>query len=88
MDNSPKTDLSWVYQIRVLGRLNQSWSSWLNDLNLVCETEAGSGTPVIVLTGPVADQAALRSLLNRIWDLNLTVVSLARLHRSGTAPES
>lgn len=85
MEDSQEIDLPWVYQIRFLGRLNPSWSGWFNDLNMACETEAGSGAPVITLTGPVADQAALRSLMNRIWDLNLTIISLARLQRSGTS---
>ncbi len=82
MDDSQESGLPWVYQIKVLGRLSQRWSNWLNDLNIACETEADSGTPVIILTGQVADQAALRSLLNRIWDLNLTIISLTRLQRS------
>jgi len=34
---------------------------------------------LIVLTGPIADQAALRGLLSRLWDLNLTVIALRRI---------
>jgi hypothetical protein len=79
MENGQETGLPWVYQIKALGRLSRNWSSWLDDLNIACETEEGSGDPVITFTGPVVDQAALRSLLNRIWDLNLTVISLARV---------
>jgi hypothetical protein len=30
------------------------------------------------LVGPVADQAVLRGILNRIWDLNLTLLSVTR----------
>jgi hypothetical protein len=33
----------------------------------------------VVLTGPVADQAALRGILSRLWDLNLTVVGLRQI---------
>mgnify|MGYP001826307122 FL=1 len=33
------------------------------------------------LAGAVADQAALRGLLCRLWDLNLTVVSVQRIER-------
>ena len=84
MEDSHETDLPWVYQIKVLGQLSRNWSNWFGNLNMVCEVEAGSGMPVIILTGPVVDQAALRCLLNRIWDLNLTIVSLARLQRGGT----
>ncbi len=88
MENSPDTGLPWVYQIKALGQLSRNWSSWLCDLNITCETEEGSGDPVITFTGPVVDQAALRSLMNRIWDLNLTVISLARLQRSRTGQGS
>ena len=38
---------------------------------------AEDDSPITILTGPVADQAALRGLLTRIWDLNLTVISSA-----------
>ena len=33
-------------------------------------------SPTTLLTGPVADQAALRGLLNKIWDLNLSLISV------------
>lgn len=38
--------------------------------------------PITELTGPVVDQAALRSLLSKIWDLNLTLISVARVETS------
>jgi hypothetical protein len=67
-----------VYQIRVEGRLDASWSTWLNGMTMACEAERG-GQPITILTGPIADQSALRGTLNRIWDLNLIVVSVERL---------
>jgi len=39
-------------------------------------------SPIVILTGPVADQAALRGLLARIWDLNLTLISVTRVETS------
>ncbi len=39
-------------------------------------TDSSQGLPITVLTGPVVDQAALRGILNRLWDLNLTVISV------------
>ena len=42
-------------------------------------TEAGR--PTTVLTGLLADQAELRGVLNRIWDLNLAVISVNRIDR-------
>jgi hypothetical protein len=69
---------SSIYQIRVQGRLETRWSDWFNDFSIICE---GDQT---VLTGWVADQAALRGLLNKIWDLNLTLISLDRIETNST----
>jgi len=60
------------YQVQVEGRLDEDWSDWLDDVTLTYD----SG--VTTLTGPVADQAALRGILTRIWDLNLTLISVHR----------
>lgn len=67
------SDPSSVYQIRVQGRLEERWSDWFDNFTIL-----GDGNQTI-LTGPVADQAALRGLLNKIWDLNLTLISLERV---------
>ena len=65
-------DDAMVYQIRVEGRLDERWSEWFADLEIAVESEK---PPVTVLRGRV-DQATLRGVLNRAWDLNLTVVSV------------
>jgi hypothetical protein len=82
MEPEPETDEVWVYQIKVQGRLAENWSAWFNGLSIAGETTGESAAPVTTLTGVVADQAALRGLLKRIWDLNLTVISVNRLGRS------
>ena len=58
------------YRIKVKGHLDATWSSWFEAMVL-----SSNGTET-VLTGPVADQAALHGLLIRIRDLNLTLLSL------------
>lgn len=64
-----------VYQIKVRGALDDSWSDWFCNMSIV-----GAGTdqqsPVTILTGRVADQSVLRGILNRIWDLNLSLISV------------
>lgn len=62
-----------VYRIEVEGQLDKSWSGWFSGMTLTVQDE------VSILTGPLADQAALRGLLSKIWDLNLTLVSITRL---------
>ena len=63
------------YDIRVSGQLNPERASWFGDLALTVE-HAPDGGRVTVLTGPVADRAALFGLLSRIRDLGLTLISV------------
>jgi hypothetical protein len=83
-DNSPtQTNReAWVYQILVQGRLDPRWSGWFNGLAVKLECD----DPLITsLTGVIVDQASLRGVLNRIWNLNLSLISVNRvdgdLHR-------
>ncbi len=65
---------SQVYQIRIKGHLNNSWSEWFEGLDMTHEED---GTTV--LTGPVADQPALHGLLGKIRDLGLPLLSVQRV---------
>ena len=67
-----------VYQITVEGRIDESWSSWFEEVTIAVQ-RAGDGTSITTLTGLVADQAALRGILTKVWDLNLTVISVSRM---------
>jgi hypothetical protein len=69
------TDRTEVYQITVRGRLDARWSDWFGGMAIACES-ASDGLPVTALTGPVIDQAALRGILWKLWDLNLNLVSV------------
>ena len=73
MNSKQSADVPSLYQIKVQGRLEARWSDWLDNFTITAEGEQ------TVLTGQVVDQAALRGLLNKIWDLNLTVISLDRI---------
>ncbi len=64
-----------VYQIKIQGELGGNWSDWFDGMSISVEGDVS----VTTLTGVVADQAALRGILNKIWDLNLALVSVARL---------
>ena len=63
-----------VYTIRVKGHLDQSWSAWFDGMTI---TNKANGDTVI--SGPVADQAALHSLLVKVHNLNLTLISVLRI---------
>ena len=69
------------YQVQVQGWIGERWANWFDGMAMTYQgTEDDS--PITVLTGPVVDQAALRSLLTKIWDLNLTLISVTRVTTS------
>ena len=61
------------YEIKITGHLDQYWSDWFAGLKLT--HLQGDETQ---LSGPLSDQAALYGLLERIRDLNLTLISVTR----------
>ena len=58
-------------EIRVKGQIDEQWSEWFEGLS-VAHTEDGE----TVLTGSVADQAALHGLLAKLRDLGLSLMSV------------
>ena len=61
-----------TYRIRVPGELDESWTDWDGKMTVTVESE---GPPVTSLTGTV-DQAALHSLLRRLYSLGLPLISV------------
>lgn len=59
------------YEIKVKGHLDARWSDWFSGLQLT--HLAGDET---LLSGTLPDQAALHGMLERVRDLNLTLVSV------------
>jgi len=67
-----------VYQIKMQGRLDESWSGWFNGMAIAFDSDTTT------LTGAVADQSALRGILNKLWDLNLALISVMQIDRTET----
>lgn len=63
-----------TYQIRVQGHLDRQWADWFGDLVI---THVPNGESHLVCQ--VHDQSALHGLLNWIFALNVTLLSVARL---------
>jgi hypothetical protein len=63
-----------TYQIIVQGTIDPSWSSRLAGMN-ISERRSENGEIETVLVGRLADQTALSSVLNRLYELHLPVVS-------------
>lgn len=58
-------------EIHIKGQIGEQWSDWFEGLTITpCETNK------TILTGTVADQTALYSLLSRARDLGLALISV------------
>ena len=59
------------FEIHVRGQLDESWSDWLGGLQVKL-LENGE----MILCGHVGDQAALMGVLNKLYGLNLALLSV------------
>jgi hypothetical protein len=68
-------DRPMVYQIRIEGHLGPQWRDWFGGLSITLEDNGET-----LLTGLVADQAALHGLLRRVRDLGMPLISAIRVN--------
>ncbi len=59
------------FEIRVRGHLDESWSDWLEGLEVKLLDDG-----VMLLSGRISDQAALMGILTRLYNLNLVLLSV------------
>ncbi len=62
-----------AYEIHVKGHLSRDWAGWLENLQMCC-LENGE----MILSGFLADQAALMGILNKLNGLNLAILSVCK----------
>ncbi len=74
------------YQITIEGAVREDWSDWINGMEISIPNGEDK-SQVTILTGKVTDQAALRGLLCRLWDLNLIIISIFRLEANAGVEE-
>lgn len=67
------------YEIRLKGHLHTCWASWFDGMTITLTAEGDT-----LLTGPVADQAALHGLLKKVRDVGLPLRSLRSLSSERT----
>ena len=73
--------------ITVRGHVAPHWSGWLGELRLSYRL-AEDDTAVTDLKGTLPDQSALQGVLHRIWNLNLTVLSVRTSPEGGCTTDS
>ncbi len=66
------------YEITIKGHLDPHWKDWFSGLSLM--HLEGDAT---LISGALPDQAALHGLLERIRDLNLTLISVSSSANQG-----
>ena len=64
----------FTYRIKIREQLDESWSELLGNLSILPDPQT-NGT---IISGVVRDQAALRGLLNQLFNFNLHLVGLER----------
>jgi hypothetical protein len=73
MIDKPPPDLP-LYEIRIKGHLDAQWMTWFDGLTITLEENGDA-----LLSGPVADQAALHGLLKKVRDLGMPLVSVVQV---------
>ncbi len=60
-----------TYEIRVQGHLDRRWSAWFDGMTLLADDDGST-----LISGQVADQAALHGLIQKVRDLGLPLISV------------
>ena len=70
---TPQTDPDepMICRIRIKGHLGHHWSDWFEGLAITLEDNGET-----LMTGPVADQAALHGLLKKVRDVGMPLLSV------------
>lgn len=65
------------YRITAVGSLDESWSARLGGMEIVnLEPAQDSDKSFVMLTGMIADQAALLGVLNALYNMRLPLVAV------------
>ena len=83
MMKTPNTHVQ-NYEIRLQGHLEARWEEWFDGLDITLEEDGNT-----LLSGLVADQAALHGLLKKVRDLGLPLLSvnLVQTNRTNSKKE-
>ena len=68
-----------VYEILVQGELDSLWDAWFEGMSLLKVINGESGVVCTLISGEVADQAALHGVFMKIRSLGLNLISVNRI---------
>lgn len=78
--NPSKTEFNFTkpafYKIKVLGDLSEQWSNRLGGMQITVD-RSKNHDPVSVLVGRINDQAALAGVLNSLYGLHMSILSVS-----------
>jgi len=69
--NDTPTSNAQCYEIRLKGHLEARWVKWFDGLAITLDENGNT-----LLSGPVADQAALHGLLKKVRDVGLPLLAV------------
>jgi hypothetical protein len=75
MTKDQKENAPLIYEIKLKGHLDTKWAEWFYDMAITHESD---GTTT--LRGPLPDQSVLHSILERIRDMNLTLINVHKVN--------
>ena len=78
MADEQRKDTVEIYEIKIQGHLDTKWSEWFYGLTITHERDGAS-----VLYGPLPDQIVLHSVLDRLRDMNLPLLSVNQIVSGG-----
>jgi hypothetical protein len=69
-----KANMESTYRIKIQGLIGSSFADWFGKITVIPQENNET-----LLIGQFADQAALRGMLDQLWNLNFTVLSMERI---------
>lgn len=76
-----------VYEIKVKGHLDDHWKPWFEGMTLTHMANGEPGQECTLITGSISDQPALHGILDKIRDLNLTLISVRKMNSEVAGPQ-
>jgi hypothetical protein len=80
---SQPADHAVVYYIKLKGILSPALIEWFGNLHIYSQENGET-----VFAGSFVDQSALRGVLEQLWNLNLTVLSVRRTPPQAQSPDT